>query len=58
MKKEIKKIKCPKCNNYLKNNICEYCIWKGDAGPGLQLKNIIKIHNNTIEKKKEDEEYD
>jgi hypothetical protein len=21
--------------------ICPYCVWKGDAGPGLQLKQII-----------------
>jgi len=25
---------------------CPYCEWKGDSGPGKDLKNAIKAHNN------------
>lgn len=24
---------------------CPYCIWKGDAGPGIELKTLIKQAN-------------
>ena len=27
-------------------SICEYCIWKGDSGPGKQLKQLIKEADN------------
>ena len=34
---------CPKCNNNLiKDNPCSYCVWKGDIGPGKELRDIIK----------------
>lgn len=26
--------------------VCDYCVWKGDADPGLKLKEIIKKVNN------------
>lgn len=26
--------------------VCEYCIWKGDAGPGKALAELIKEVNN------------
>ena len=26
--------------------VCDHCVWKGDAGPGLKLKEIIKKINN------------
>ena len=35
---------CKKCGNTTFNNKgqCVYCIWKGDTGLGLQLKNTLK----------------
>ena len=35
---------CPKCNNqeFTKEGLCEYCLWKGDIGPGKLLREIIK----------------
>ncbi len=31
---------------YKKETYCEYCEWKGTAGTGLLLKEIIKEYNN------------
>ena len=37
-------MECPRCKNteFTKDGLCKYCIWKGDAGPGLLLKTLIK----------------
>jgi len=40
-------MKCDKCGNELVNDSCEYCMWKGYAGPGLQIKEAIKEINET-----------
>jgi hypothetical protein len=45
--------KCTRCNNQLdKDGSCPYCIWKGDEGPGKQLKEIIKNTRNKKLKEK------
>ena len=34
---------CPKCGNGVrKGKLCPYCVWKGDIGPGKELRDIIK----------------
>ena len=37
-------MKCPKCGNTETNSNgdCSYCSWKGDVGPGAELKEIVK----------------
>lgn len=40
-------MKCPRCKNPMIEGIsgdlvCQYCIWKGDEGPGALLRKIIK----------------
>jgi hypothetical protein len=27
---------------------CGYCAWKGTSGPGKQLRQIVKSHNNEV----------
>lgn len=48
--------KCTVCGNteVLPDGSCAYCVWRGDAGPGLALKKII--HTIHIESKKEAED--
>lgn len=44
--------KCKKCGNALsKDGSCSYCIWKGDAGPGLKLKQLLKEKKDERKKK-------
>lgn len=36
--------KCETCGNIIRlpDGSCEYCVWKGNIGPGHELKEIIK----------------
>jgi len=53
-KREVKNMAiCPKCKNKLINNICQYCTWKGDIGPGRRLREMIKNVNQQKVKRKE-----
>ena len=40
---------CVKCGNEETNEHgqCTYCVWKGDIGPGADLKEIIKKSNGS-----------
>ena len=40
---------CVRCGNREtnKNGQCAYCVWKGDIGPGADLKEMIKKPNGS-----------
>lgn len=44
-KQKPKQFICPKCGNQRTESNCDYCNWKGDEGPGAQLKSLVKQYN-------------
>jgi len=42
-------VTCPKCHNRVHSEFgdCPYCVWKGDAGPGTDLRRILGNGNST-----------
>lgn len=55
-------LQCPLCKNTLfdSHGQCVYCVWKGDAGPGLRLKHVLgttqrrKVNIQSVSKKYEE----
>jgi len=49
VRKIFKDYKGPFCRaRFTKGKYCPYCEWKGDAGPGKQLKDIISSNKEEL----------
>jgi len=48
---------CPRCKNthLTKEGLCAYCVWKGDVGPGAELRAMIRKLDDGAMKGSKDE---